>query len=87
MSTLHKLWHGKIIPHERAFRSNEKLERIREQIHDECTLLVGELSEAGTLHFENYERLFAELQSNYDEENFIEAFRLGVKIMIEVFKE
>jgi hypothetical protein len=87
MSILHKLWHGKIIPYERAFRSNEKLEHIREQLHDEYTLLIGELSEAGILHFENYERLSAEIQSIFEEQIFIDAFRLASKLMIDVFNE
>ena len=87
MSVLQKLWYGKIIPLERAFRSTEKFERIREQIHDEYTLLVNELSESGKLHFENYERLSAEIQSIFEEQIFAEAFRLSAKMMIEILME
>lgn len=87
MSVIKELWHGKIMPQERTFCANKEFVRIRKQLQEEYNLLANELSKDGKIHLENYERLLVEIQSICDEENFIEAFRLGVKIMIEVFKE
>ena len=56
-------------------------------MQEEYNLLIKELSEDGKLHFENYERLSAEIQSIFDEQIFVDAFRLASKLMIDVFKE
>lgn len=87
MSILKSMWNGKILPQQKNYQSNEKFKRIREQMQDEYTLLIDEMSEAGKLHFENYEYLAMEIQSVCDEENFIEAFRLGAKMMLEIMEE
>ena len=87
MSILKSMWNGKILPQKKNYQSNEKFKRIREQMQDEYTLLIDEMSEAGKLHFENYEYLAMEIQTICDEENFIEGFRLGAKMMLEIMEE
>ena len=87
MSTLQELWHAKIMPQERTFGSNKDFVRARKQLQEEQDLLANELSEDGKLHFENYERLSAEIQSIFEEQIFIDAFRLASKLMIDVFNE
>ena len=87
MSILHNLWHGKIIPQERTLGSNKDFERTRKQLQEEQALLANELSEDGKIHFENYECLSAEIHSICDEENFIAAFRLGAKMMMDILTE
>ena len=87
MSFLKSLWRGKILPQQKNYGSNEKFVRIREQMQDEYTLFIDELSEAGKSHFERYEYLSMEIQSLCDEENFALAFSLGAKMMLEVMGE
>lgn len=87
MSILKSMWNGKILPQKKNYQSNEKFKRIREQMQDEYTLLIDEMSEAGKLHFENYEYLAMEIQTICDEENFVEGFRLGAKMMLEIMEE
>ena len=48
---------------------------------------TNELSEEGKEHLEAYERLMLEAQSIGDEETFIEAFRLGARMMLDVLEE
>ena len=87
MSVIKELWHGKIMPQERTLCSNKDFVRTRKQLQEEQDLLANELSEDGKLHFENYERLSAEIQSIFEEQIFIDAFRLASKLMIDVFNE
>lgn len=87
MSFLKSLWHGKILPQQKNYGSNEKFERIREQMQNEYSLFIDELSETAKLHFENYEYLSMQIQSICDEENFVSAFSLGAKMMLEVMEE
>lgn len=87
MSILNAIWHGKILPQQKNYNSNEKFARIREQMQNEYTLLIDEMPEAGKLHFENYEYLAMEIQTICDEENFVEGFRLGAKMMLEIMEE
>lgn len=87
MSFIKELWHGKILPQQKTYNSNEKFERIREQMQNEYDLFVEELSESAKQHFETYEYLSMQIQSICDEENFAEGFRLGAKMMLDVMEE
>ena len=87
MSVIKELWHGKIMPQERTLCSNKDFVRTRKQLQEEHDLLANELSEDEKIHFENYECLSAEIHSICDEENFIAAFRLGAKMMMDILTE
>jgi hypothetical protein len=87
MSILHNLWHGKIIPQEKIVYTNRDFEHKKKEQQEEYNLIKDELSESGKLHFENYERLSTEIQSIFEEQIFIDAFRLASKLMIDVFNE
>ena len=87
MSFLKSLWNGKLLPQQKNYGSNEKFERIREQMQNEYALFVDELSEGAKLHFESYEYLSMQIQSICDEENFAEGFRLGAKMMLDIMEE
>ena len=87
MYVLNSLWRGEISPYEKHFRSNEEFKRLRTKMQEEYKLFIGELSENGKAHFEAYESLFMEMQSFCDEDNFIDAFRLGARMMLDVLGE
>jgi hypothetical protein len=87
MSVIKELWHGKIMPQEKIVYTNRDFEHKKKEQQEEYNLIKDELSESGKLHFENYERLSAEIQSIFEEQIFIDAFRLASKLMIDVFNE
>ena len=87
MYMLNALWRGQISPNEKYTQYNAEYKRLSAQIREEYKALMNELSEEGKEHLEAYERLMLEAQSIGDEETFIEAFRLGARMMLDVLEE
>jgi hypothetical protein len=84
---LEDLWNGRIIPQEKNSGFNGEFERKKKDLKEEYNLLMSELSLDGKNHLEKYEHLLIEIQSICEEKIFVEAFRLGAKMIMDVFME
>ena len=87
MYMLNALWRGQISPNEKYTQYNAEYKRLSAQIREEYRAISNELSEEGKAHLEAYERLVLEAHSIGDEETFVEAFRMGAKMMLDVLEE
>lgn len=84
MNTIRKLWRGEISPRERRLPHDNTIKILSEQMNDELNKFITELSEQGKSHFEAYDELSLQISSICEEDSFIEGFRLGTKIILDV---
>lgn len=85
MLFLHKLWKGDVAPGEQRYRPNREYGK---QFHkmEQCEQAINaELSDAGKVAFADYADAVAEVKAMGECDNFIEGFRMGVMVMLDVF--
>ena len=84
MFVLDKLWQEGLSPNERYTRKGSKYHKILLRICEEGDYLATELTEEGKAHFDAYRDAQIELSVVAEKEVFIEAFRLGARMMLDV---
>ncbi len=84
MNVLNKLWRGEISPRERRLPHNSPIYSLSGQMNDELDKFINELSEQGKAHFEAYDDLSLQIASISKESSFVEGFRLGAKLILDV---
>ena len=84
MFVLDKLWREGISPSERYTRKGSEYHNILLRICDEGDKLSEELTEKGKKHFEAYQQAQIDLSVVSEREVFIEAFRLGAKLVLDI---
>jgi len=87
MYVLRDLWNGRIIPTERFVRNNSNYQELLNRLSEEGILLRSNMSEDDKKRFDKYEDIQLGLIGISDEETFIEAFRLGARIMLDVVSD
>ena len=87
MYVLEKLWREGLSPNERCTHKESEYQKMLLKICDEGKLLSKELTEEGKLHFEAYEKAQLELATVGEREVFIEAFRLGARLVLDIVGE
>ena len=84
MFVLDKLWQEGLSPNERYTRKGSEYHKILLRICEEGDYLATELTEEGKAHFDAYRDAQIELSVVAEKEVFIEAFRLGARMMLDV---
>ena len=87
MFVLDKLWQEGLSPNERYTRKGSEYHKILLRICEEGDYLATELTEEGKSHFDAYRDAQIELSVVAEKEVFIEAFRLGARMMLDVVGE
>ena len=82
MGVLNDLWRGNITPQERHIKQDDN--NLRERILTAGRSFRETLSAEQRELYEAYESLLLERRSAEDEETFIDAFRLGARMMLDV---
>lgn len=87
MQVLEDLYMGDIHPNERSFKKDSQYSRALNEVVKTGDALLSTLTEKQKGQFEAYITAQREVNVLTDCETFIYAFRLGAKIMIDVFTE
>ena len=87
MMILEDLYMGDIHPSERSFKKDSQYSKALNNVVKEGDALIGSLTEKQKEQFEAYMSAQREVNVLTDCETFIYAFRLGVKIMMDVLTE
>ena len=84
MYVLEKLWREGLSPNERYTRKGGEYHEILVRVCDEADKVCEELTEKGKTHFENYRQAQIDLSIVSEREVFIEAFRLGARLVLDI---
>lgn len=84
MNTISRLWRGEISPRERRLPHDNTIKGLSGRMSQERDKFMEELSEDGKSHFEAYDELSLQISSICEEDSFIEGFRLGARIILDV---
>jgi hypothetical protein len=87
MYVLEQLWREGLSPNERYTRKGGEYHKILLRICDEADRVCEELTEKGKEHFEAYRDAQIELSIVAEREVFIEAFRLGARLVLDIVGE
>ena len=84
MYILNALWRGEISPMERYAKPDSHYRCLAAKAHEAYTKIYSELSEEGKLRFNELEEIRNEMGSISEEKVFIEAFRLGAQMILDI---
>jgi len=84
MYVLEKLWRNGLTPSERYCNKDSEYKRIMHSLCDASEKVSSELSPEGKKAFEEHEQLQLALIGISEEDVFVNAFRLGARIMLDV---
>ena len=87
MFVLEKLWREGLSPSERYTRKGGEFHKILLRICDAEDSLCEDLSENSKAHFEAYRQAQIDLSAVAEREVFIEAFRLGARLVLDIVGE
>jgi hypothetical protein len=87
MFILEKLWREGIAPSDRYTRKGSEYHAILLRLCAEEDKVRKELTETGTAHFDAYQQAQNELSTVAEREVFIEAFRLGARLVLDIVGE
>ena len=84
MYILDALWRGEVTPMERYFKPDSHYRCLAGRAHEVYMKVYNELSEEGKQHYDELEKIRSEMESINEEEVFIEAFRMGAQIILDI---
>ena len=87
MYILNDLWRGEVTPNEHYIKPDSNYRCLAARLRKESELFRQELSEEGRAHFDEFEKIMNEMRSIKDEELFIEAFRMGARMILDIVSE
>ena len=87
MYVLDALWRGDISPNEKYTRKGGEYHKLLLQLCEEEDHLMKELTEKGKTHFEAFRNTYIDMTLVSEREVFIEAFRLGARIVLDIVGE
>ena len=87
MYVLEQLWREGLSPNERYTRKGGEYHKILLRICDEADRVIEELTDKGKEHFEAYRQAQIDLSIVAEREVFIEAFRLGARLVLDIVGE
>ena len=86
-SILEELWYGNICPSSGCREGKKEVKELMGYIADHHDALLGMLTDKQKETLEKFDDCYAELTDINEREIFVYAFRLGMRIAIEVFIE
>ena len=87
MYVLDKLWQEGLSPNEKYTRKGSEYHKILQRICEEGDKVSEELTEKGKLYFDTYRDAQIDLSVVAEREVFIEAFRLGARLVLDIVGE
>ena len=84
MKTIDELWYGNISPFEQSTRGDKRLKELLKLVARNREELDGTLTDKQKEIFEKFNDCYDELTDINEREIFVYAFRLGMRIAIEV---
>ena len=84
MYVLEKLWRGGLSPSERYCNKDSEYKRLLRSLCEASEKLSSELSPEGKKALEEHEQIQLDLIGISEEDVFINAFRLGARMMLDV---
>ena len=87
MFVLDRLWRGEISPCEKAFRRGGTYHRLMEDLCKTENRLLDQLSPDGKELLTAYINRHSEIQAIENRESFIEGFRLGAGLLLDVVND
>jgi hypothetical protein len=84
MYVLENLWRNGISPSERYCDKNSEYKKLLRNLCEESEKVSAELSPEGKQAFEEHERIQLALIGISEEDIFVNAFRLGARMMLDV---
>ena len=84
MYILDALWRGEITPNERYTKPDSQYCCLAAKAHEAYVKFRSELTEAGKQYYDEFEKIQNEMNSLSEEEVFIEAFRMGARMILDV---
>ena len=87
MYVLEKLWRGSLTPSEKSIRRGGEYHRLMEELCETEEQLEAELTPGAREVFHRYQQIQTELQDIENRENFMEAFRMGAQLILDVISE
>ena len=86
MRVLSELWYGNIEPQDRTIPRNSEHKKLLSKICEYEEKFRGIFSPEQQTEFEDYENATISVTAICEEAAFVEGFRLGAKIMLEVLQ-
>ncbi|MBE6949008.1 MAG: hypothetical protein E7456_04100 [Ruminococcaceae bacterium] len=87
MYILNDIWYGNIIPCERLICSDSEYKKLFHQLCQETEAFLSDLSPEKKKHHEELEDLQLRVMKISEEDTFIEGFRLGARMILDVVGE
>ena len=84
MLVLDKLWRGEISPSERYIRRGSEYEKLLKALSRKEELLRQQLTPEGTEILAAYQKLQMDMGAIENKETFLEAFRMGAGMILDV---
>ena len=84
MFILESLWRDGLTPNEKYTRKGSEYHRLLEELCDEEDKITAELSEDGKKSFTAYREAQSKLSAISEQEVFIEAVRLGARLILDI---
>ena len=86
MGVINELWYGNIEPQDRTIPRDKDYKQLLKRICDYEEQFRGIFSPEQQKAFEDYENATISVTAISEEASFVEGFRLGAKIMLEVLQ-
>ena len=87
MSVLEEIWRGEITPNERAIKPGSEYQKLTCKASAEEKLLLELLDAGGREVYERLCHMRDDLANISEADTFVQGFRLGARIMLEVLGE
>lgn len=84
-SILEELFYGNICPNTDCRSSDKEIKELKEYISDHHDTILKNLNDNQKEVFEKFDDCYSELTDIHEREIFVYAFRLGMRIAVEVF--
>ena len=86
MGVINELWYGNIEPQGRSIPRNKEYKQLLKKICDYEEQFRGIFSPEQQKDFEDYENATISVTAISEEASFVEGFRLGAKMILEVLQ-
>ena len=87
MDILEDLYYGNLFPHEKCAKLDDEVKELLKLLNRNEEKLISTLSEEQKETFEKYKDCNREISEINEREIFLNGFRLGARIMLEVMEE
>ena len=84
MNTLEDLYYGNIVPNEKCAKLDDEVKELLKLLNRNEEKLTATLSEEQKINFEKYKDCNREISEISEREIFLNGFRMGARIIIDV---